>query len=263
MGREGRLPVVLVPGWALPAAAWADVAADLAPGREVALLDLPGQGERRAEPPAADLDGLAARLLEAAPGRALWAGWSLGGLAALAAALAAPERVAGLALVAATPRFTAASGWPGVEPAVLEGFARALAADPAATLRRFLALQVRGAAGAAATLRRLQALLEAAGPPHPRALEAGLAVLAGADLRGRLGAVRAPAAVIGGGRDRLVPPQALRRTAAALPDAEAVLLPEAGHAPFLSHPGEVLAALRALLARVEGARAGAAAWRGA
>ena len=254
---SAHLPVVFVPGWGLPATVWSDLAADLAPEREAVLLDLPGQGERRAAAPARDAEALAAALLAAAPPRAVWVGWSLGGLGALAAALAAPERVAGLGLVAATPRFTASpDGWPGVAPEVLAGFAEDLARDWAGTVRRFLALQVRGAAGATATLRRLHAVLEAAGPPAPGALEAGLAVLAAADLRARLGEVHVPAVVMGGSRDRLVPPESVRRLGTGLPLGCAHVVEEAGHAPFLSHPERVLAALRALLAEADPRRRG-------
>jgi pimeloyl-ACP methyl ester carboxylesterase len=75
-------------------------------------------------------------------------------------------------------------------------------------------------------------------------LAAGLAVLAGADLRGELSKVKQPALVLHGAHDRIVPPAAARRLAAALPNARFRLLRACAHAPFLSQPSRVAQALR-------------------
>ena len=58
-----------------------------------------------------------------------------------------------------------------------------------------------------------------------------------------------PALVLAGEHDRLTPPQAGRELAEQLPLARFQLIRRSGHAPFLSHPGEVLAEITAFLAR--------------
>ena len=49
------------------------------------------------------------------------------------------------------------------------------------------------------------------------------------DVTGRLGELRAPVLLVSGSRDRLVPPELLRATAAAIPDAHLVMLSGRGH----------------------------------
>jgi pimeloyl-ACP methyl ester carboxylesterase len=56
------------------------------------------------------------------------------------------------------------------------------------------------------------------------------------DVTMRLGEIRAPVLVVGGGRDQLVPPDLVRATAAGIPDARLVLLPGRGHASALFDP---------------------------
>ncbi len=55
-------------------------------------------------------------------------GWSMGGTSALAAACRHPDRIAGLVLIAATPRMMedAATGWRGMSPARVEVLRRGL-----------------------------------------------------------------------------------------------------------------------------------------
>lgn len=55
----------------------------------------------------------------------------------------------------------------------------------------------------------------------------------GWDVTGRLGEVSVPTLVVGGTRDRIVPPGLVRATASGIPDARLVLLPGRGHATAL------------------------------
>ncbi len=166
------------------------------------------------------------------PTGAIVCGWSLGAMRALAlAASAMPER---LVLVAATPRFVQGPGWPhGQPPELLQGFAEALRADPAALLRRFNALIHQGDANARALTRQTAAALA---EPDTARLQPGLAELAGADLRNSAVVTRQPALVIHGERDPLMPPAAGRWLADHLPAARFELFAGAAHAPFLSDP---------------------------
>jgi pimeloyl-ACP methyl ester carboxylesterase len=56
------------------------------------------------------------------------------------------------------------------------------------------------------------------------------------DVTGRLGEIGRPVLVAGGGRDRLIPPDILRATAAGLPDARLLILPGRGHFTALYDP---------------------------
>ena len=109
--RVGRGPdVMLVHGWGMNAAVWSELAEVLGSDFRLHLIELPGHGGSPLQA-GADLADWARACLEVAPPRAAWAGWSLGGLLALQAALSMPDRVARLVLVAATPRFVQGPDW--------------------------------------------------------------------------------------------------------------------------------------------------------
>jgi len=250
----GRGPdLVLLHGWGLHSGIWTPLLPALSRSHRVSCIDLPGHGHSPAPPADLDLEALAAAVAAHAPHDATWLGWSLGGQVALAAALAG-YAVRRLVLVATTPRFVAGPGWDcGVAPATLAGFATSLAADHRKTVRDFLALQLRGDRRAATLLGELRKVLAQCREPDPGALRAGLAVLAEADLRVRLPAIRQPALVIAGARDRLTPAAAGQQLAAGLADGRFITMPGAAHAPFLSHPDEFLAAVTTFLAAQEAA----------
>jgi pimeloyl-[acyl-carrier protein] methyl ester esterase len=174
----------------------------------------------------------------AVPADAIWIGWSLGGLVALAAALGG-ARMRKLVLVGATPRFVQGPGWPyGIAPEVLDEFATELEIDYRATVQRFLALQARGSDRAREELRTLREKVFARGEPTHAALAGGLEILRNTDLRHTLNHIALPVLLLHGDKDRLVPLEAVDATAVALPDARVTLVAGAGHAPFLSHPAE-------------------------
>lgn len=234
------LDIVLLHGWGYSARVWDELAARLARRFRVHALDLPGYGTAPACAPYT-LETLADTVARDAPRRCQVAGWSLGGEVALAWARRAPYQVERLALIGTTPCFTSRPGWPcATAPAVLREFGQRLASDRAGTLARFAAAQARGDA----RTQRYAGLLGQLEGSATDALAAGLRVLASADLRRELPRLRQPALVLHGARDRIVPPAAGRRLAAALPDARFALLRTCAHAPFLSQPGRVARALR-------------------
>jgi pimeloyl-ACP methyl ester carboxylesterase len=97
-------PIVLVHGTRLSRAAWSPQVESLARDFRLIVPDLPGHGAL-AEVPftlAGAADALAAIIDEAAGGRALVVGHSLGGYVAMELASRSPERVAGLVLAGAS-----------------------------------------------------------------------------------------------------------------------------------------------------------------
>jgi pimeloyl-ACP methyl ester carboxylesterase len=56
------------------------------------------------------------------------------------------------------------------------------------------------------------------------------------DVTGRLGEISVPVLVIGGTRDRVIPPERLRATASGIAGARLLLLPRRGHATALWDP---------------------------
>jgi pimeloyl-[acyl-carrier protein] methyl ester esterase len=71
------------------------------------------------------------------------------------------------------------------------------------------------------------------------ALEAGLSILRGTDLREAAARLTMPATLIHGLGDKLAPVSAARWLSQAMPRAQLHEIRGGGHAPFLSHAREV------------------------
>jgi 2-succinyl-6-hydroxy-2,4-cyclohexadiene-1-carboxylate synthase len=96
--------VVLLHGFGGTRRAWDGVSERLDRERYLPLaLDLPGHGEAAAEPGSLTFAGCVRSVLERSPPSFTLGGYSLGGRVALHVALAAPERVERLVLVACSP----------------------------------------------------------------------------------------------------------------------------------------------------------------
>ncbi len=222
----------MVPGWGMHSGMWGEFARALARHFTLVQVELPGHG---AAPSHRSWDPAEWPGEPALPeGGAFWLGWSLGGQLLTAMAARRPERVRGLVLLAANPRFVAAADWPGMDPRLFDAFRRQLREDPPATLGRFLGLITQGVPRPVA--RAARRLWRSAPPPAPADLCRGLDLLARLDLRPRLTEIRCPVVIVGGEGDALVPREALRRSAALFPEAHLTMVGAGGHVPFLVEP---------------------------
>ena len=180
--------VVLIHGWGSHGGVWTEIARELVMDFRVTVPDLPGHGRTRDfAPHAFTPEAMAEQIRGVLHGPAVWVGWSMGGLVALAAAQQLARAVPGFVLVNATPKYVQSPDWPhAMQPSVLEQFAQNLEQDYAGTLERFLTLQM--AAGEdRAVLRRLREEMFRYGEPVTAALHAGLRLLKEEDRRDVLG----------------------------------------------------------------------------
>ncbi len=235
----GRGPdLTLLHGWGMHGGVWEGVRDALAQRFRLYIVDLPGYGASPAFE-AYTLEHLARAVATALPEKFQVCGWSLGGQVALEMARLFPGRVERLILTASTPCFTAREDWPwAVRCEVLLAFAAALETDYEGTLKRFLALQARGADDMKTVLKRLRDILFTRGYPDEQTLRSGLNILLESDLRDRAATIKTPTLLLHGGRDMLTPVGAAHWLAEQMPAAYLEVLPGAAHAPFLSHPVE-------------------------
>ncbi|HEY4466984.1 MAG TPA: pimeloyl-ACP methyl ester esterase BioH [Klebsiella sp.] len=242
---EGNRHLVLLHGWGLNAQVWDYIVPQLASHFALHLVDLPGYG-RSSGFGAMSLEEMAQQVLVKAPERAIWLGWSLGGLVASQVALTHPERVQALVTVASSPYFSAHDSWPGIKPDVLSGFQQQLSEDFQRTVERFLALQTMGTESARQDARALKSTVLSLPMPSSEVLNGGLEILKTADLRQPLTALAMPFLRMYGRLDGLVPRKIVPVLDALWPDSESIVFDKAAHAPFISHPQAFCAPLVAL-----------------
>lgn len=243
-------PLVLVHGWSLSHRAFAPQLESLCERFRVIAPDLRGHGESPSTPAATTVDDHAADLvlllerLEVTG--AVLAGWSWGAEVALAALPHVTERIAGLALLSATPRFTAGPDWPhGIAESRVRALRARLARSPDDVRRAFFDGMF---ADGEVTQGARDALAEEqlAARPDLDSARATLDALAATDLRDRLGPARAlPVLLVHGERDAICLPGASEWLHARLPRSRREVLAGAGHAPQLSRADDVSALLGA------------------
>jgi pimeloyl-[acyl-carrier protein] methyl ester esterase len=260
-GPSDAAPLVLLHGWGMNLRVFDRLRTALAEHHRVTAIDLAGHGKSPWTADSSPQQQLA-RLAAVLPRAAVLVGWSLGGQLALQLAAEPALAVRRLVLIATSPRFVRADDWPhGLPAATLRQFAAQLEHDAGQTIDDFIELQLRGSADAAAVRATLLDALRSHGTAQPPALAAGLALLEHNDLRALARRIQPPALVIAGQYDRVTAPAAGQALAQLLPQAQLLTIRRCGHAPFLSHPGQVAAALLAFTrehapqARSAGARA--------
>ena len=215
---------------------WQSLTASLPDWMDVVCIDLPGHGGM-AEVQAQGLADQVQLLAAVSQRPTLWVGWSLGGLSVLRLARLHPERVAGVFMVASNPCFVRRPDWStAVDARVFSQFAADLNEDREATLRRFMALQVLGGRHARTTLKELQSVIQAHGQVSMQALQSGLQQLQECDLRQDLALLDCSLHWHLGGRDALVPVALADSLKTLKVNTEISIEPDAGHAPFISHP---------------------------
>jgi len=217
-------------------AVWDECVKLLPDWMDVILVDLPGHGSM-AGVKADALDDYVHTLIPLVHRPVLWVGWSLGGLAVLRLAELYPQRVAAAMLVSTNPCFVRQDGWDcAVDRSVFKQFASDLEKNQEKTIRRFLALQVKGADDVMPVARQLLHSIESRGMASEQALTAGLQILLDSDLRQALRTIDSPLHWLLGAKDALVPAELALALKADYAQQNVVVHPAASHAPFISQP---------------------------
>ena len=158
-----------------------------------------------------------------------------------------PQLVAGALLVATNPCFVRQPDWPcAVAPEIFDQFASDLNEQQQKTIRRFLALQVKGLPDAMSVVRKLQKSMETRGQASTQALVCGLKILLETDLRQNIGLIERPLYWSLGAKDSLVPAKLAEVLATELQQQNVALYSQASHAPFISHQADFLKQLVAI-----------------
>lgn len=210
---------------------WDPVAQRLeAAGHQVMAPDLPGFGQRAAEP-GWTMNGEADRLAAQVPEGATVVGLSMGGYLALALARRHPQALG--ALVLADTRAE------GEAPEGLEARRAAAAGLMSAGTQEFVEAFVPRAMWPGAAPAAVERLRQLASAQTAQAMaDATLAIASRDDQVDLLPAIAVPTLVVVGEHDAVTPPELSTAMAAAIPDARLAVMGDAGHMTALEHPEE-------------------------
>lgn len=243
---HGDVHMVLLHGWAMHGGVFAPLADALGERCTLHLVDLPGHGRSRDSELPLEADACADAIAAATP-PAVWLGWSMGGLIALAAAEWYPDKVRSLAMLCSSPCLVRKTDWKyAVSAEIFDQFGADLDQGFHATLERFLALEALGSDQAMDESHKLRSQLFSHGEPDPGMLQQGLELLKQTDLRPALTRMKQPSAWLAGARDRIVPWQAMK-WAAEQCDGKFTRVERAGHAPFIGHTDAIVSAVEPML----------------
>ncbi|HEY5672569.1 MAG TPA: alpha/beta fold hydrolase [Malonomonas sp.] len=239
-------PLIMLHGWSMSSAVFAEVAPPLGRHFRVLCPDLPGHG---GSDPAlatslrafAEMLSTWSHLLKLAPAALL--GWSLGGQVALQMATERNLQLRKLLLVATTPRFCQTDGWTHALPATqIKALDRNLGRAFEKTMGDFFNLQFAGEDLPKERYRQiLQFAVRTSQLPDIDFCRKVLQVLGTSDQRQQLATLDLPTQVVHGERDQIIPSGAGCFLAEQIPGATLELLPGVGHAPFFSRPDDCVA----------------------
>ncbi|WP_306316780.1 MULTISPECIES: alpha/beta fold hydrolase [unclassified Streptomyces] len=225
------LPLVVVPGMLCDASLWSDVT--FPEGHPVRHVELRRPG----------IGALAEDVLAAVEGPFVLVGLSLGAIVGFEALRRAPERIAGMCVMAtnaAAPSPEQYASWRELDALVADG----RFADVVERTLPGMFPDGRPTPEGAGRYRRMAA---AVGPDAARAQLAAQATRQ--DAFATLRTARCPAVVLSGTRDALCPPAFHHAINESLPDARMRELPDAGHLLPWQRPDAVSAALRDVAGR--------------
>ena len=209
----------LIHGWNMPPLIWTPLLEQLREQFEVQVAILPGYEQASEDlKQHQDYENVLIELLDQAPERSHWCGWSLGATLAMQAAIAAPERISKLTLISPTARFLKTEDWPqGISASVFDQLLRITKKKYAVGLKRFLQMQLPD--DDYSDLRNQLAENIINNRPTDLALQCGYETLSNSDLRSQLVEIDTPTQIIAANSDNVISPMASRLCAEQIPNA--------------------------------------------
>lgn len=233
-------PVVLVHGWCMSSAVWKYQFDDLAASVRLLAPDLRGHGRSRGISGHLDFESFTNDLVDLFDRlnleKVVLVGWSMGGQIALQSFAELSGRLAGMVLVSATPRFTAADDFP---HALADNEASGMRLKVQRNTQRALdgfysRLFAEGELESHSSSSKIKQLLSSIPSPDTAAVLDALDALARTDMRPMLASITIPTLILNGAQDRICLPQASSYLKEKIPEAEQAVFPDCGHAPFLT-----------------------------
>jgi pimeloyl-[acyl-carrier protein] methyl ester esterase len=239
LGERSNQAIFMIPGWGMPKESMLPFAEALSKKFYIVLVDLPGITSNSDSLQLTllgmnyDIDVLTEQFLEIAPDSSWWIGWSLGGMIATYVAARRSSRVKGLITFSSSPCFVRQDEWPtGMDESSFNNFAKLVHESPDTALRRFIALQSKGANDSRVLQKQL---IEYVNPEafNGLALDGGLRLLKNLDVRREFALLDCPNLHIYGKQDALVPYDVLSELDQISGKQRVEVIDGCSHQPFL------------------------------
>jgi pimeloyl-ACP methyl ester carboxylesterase len=248
--RGQGLPVVLLHGFPFSHAIWQTQQAALSDAARIITPDLRGHGKSPAPEGDYTMDLLASDVLALLDrlnvSRAVWVGHSMGGYILMAALRQAPDRIAGVGLVATHP----------LADAEEKRFQRRESADLAmengsgdtafSMMSQIFAPDVDGTSPLAQSM---YDIMVNTAPAGIAGAQRGMALRP--DSSNTLRELSVPAVIVAGVDDKIIGLDKARAMAALIPGVQLVEVENAGHMPMVEQPDATTGALRGLIRMVQ------------
>lgn len=243
-GPDGAPVVVFSNSLGTTLAMWDAQAAALSDDFRCLRYDTRGHGRSSLPDGHFGIDDLAADLAGLLDGlgiaRAHVVGLSLGGMTGQSLAVDRPDLVERLVLVATAAHLPPRDLWLDRAAMVRE---KGMGAVAQSVVGRWFTPPAQESEGARLTRRCLEEEIS------PQGYAACCEAIGAMDLRGRIGAIRAPALVVSGAEDPATPPAMGREIAGLIPGAAFTTVPDAAHMIAIERPEALIALLRSFLTR--------------
>ncbi len=224
--------MVLIHGWGMSSRVWQAWLPTLREHCHIIQVDLPGYGlSDNGHYPQSDQ--LIADLLAQLPEKAIYFGYSLGGMLATSIAHRFPERVLALVTLASNIQFVANSDWPdAMDQQVYNDFYSLVEKNAVLALKRFAALQAHGATSEKTLVKWIRENNEKI---SEEVLTDSLNLLSSLNSPIHKEAIIVPALYLFADNDALVPVTAAKRLQSTLGD-QVSIIEQSCHSMFLDKP---------------------------
>ena len=234
--------IVLIHGWGFDSRVWQTLQTKLNKVN-VITIDLPGYGNQINNKTEWNIHNITEDLIARTPGKAIWIGWSLGGLLALYSALHKPTHIKALMTIATTPCFTQKTGWDCAMPNdSFNTFKQSCANDTNQGLNEFKRLVAYGADKPSIKEIRSQKCTAST-----TTLLSGLEILEHTDLRFELKNIHCPVHSILAENDALIPKAAREPINFLSAENETTFISNAPHGLPISHANVIAQQLETMI----------------
>lgn len=246
-GNKDQPPVILIHGAGSNHSIWPAEIRRMA-GQRVMAVDLPGHGKTSGagmQSIRAYANQMVEFLADLGMYQAVFIGHSMGGAIALELAVNHPAHVAGLGLIAT-------GAYLGVDPLFLENLSNPVTTSTALSFLRQRAF------GRQAPPALIERCMKSIHETRPSVLYGDWRACAEFDLREQISRAEAPAWIIAGSEDQLIPIAYAHFLGGRLPASRLQIIPGAGHMVLLEEPAQVAQGLQQFLSALVAARFAAA-----